>query len=190
MAGNNGDDPGIATHTGNDADHGFNVTALGSQYLEVLADETLSGGALFCFDDLNAPVYGVGFTLMGVEDTKRDVFIDVHLTDGSILRETADTHVLGMGGYQYYGYSLDATLAQSASIEGFVVYEPHNGEDASKRDIFGIDDITVAYGDTFETLCTIDPGQDYDRFFSERYDTSDTSMPELYVALLSATVSS
>ena len=162
--GNNGDDPGIATHTGNDADRGFNVTALGNQYLEVLAGETLSGGALFCFDDLNAPVYGVGFTLMGVEDTKRDVFIDVHLTDGSILRETADTHVLGMGGYQYYGYSLDATLAQSASIEGFVVYEPHNGEDASKRDIFGIDDVTLAYGSTFQTLCSIDPGTEYESF--------------------------
>jgi len=162
--GNNGDDPGIATHTGNDADRGFNVTASGNQYLEVLAGETLSGGALFCFDDLNAPVYGVGFTLMGVEDTKRDVFIDVHLTDGSILRETADTHVLGMGGYQYYGYSLDATLAQSASIEGFVVYEPYNGEDASKRDIFGIDDVTLAYGSTFQTLCSIDPGTEYESF--------------------------
>ncbi|MDA8954580.1 hypothetical protein N9H24_01220 [Planktomarina temperata] len=175
--GNVGDDPGIATNKGNDADRGFNVTGSGDQYLEVLPGNSLSGGALFCFDELMAPVYAVSFTLMGVEETKRDVFIDVHLTDGTILRDVADKHLIDTGGYQFYGYTLDATYAQSASIEGFVVYEPHDGEGADKRDIFGIDDITVAYGDTFETLCTIDPGQDYDRFFSERYDTSDTSMP-------------
>ena len=175
--GNVGDDPGIATNKGNDADRGFNVTGSGDQYLEVLPGNSLSGGALFCFDELMAPVYAVSFTLMGVEETKRDVFIDVHLTDGTILRDVADKHLIDTGGYQFYGYTLDATYAQSASIEGFVVYEPHDGEGADKRDIFGIDDITVAYGDTFETLCTIDPGQDYDRFFSERYDTPDTSMP-------------
>ena len=170
--GNNGDDPGIATNTGNDADRGFNVTQQGDQYLEILPGENLSGGALFCFDELMAPVYGVGFTLMGLEETKRDVYIDVHLSDGNILRETADQNTVNMGGYQFYGYSLDLNSSQSISIEGFTLYQPFDGESASARDIFAIDDVFVVYGDTFETLCSIDPAKDYDTFVGNSYSTS------------------
>ena len=180
--GNNGDDPGIASNIGNDADRGFNVTSSGDQYLEVLVGENLSGGVLFGFDVLTAPVYGVSFTLMGVEETKRDVSIDVHLSDGNILRETADKHIAETGGYQFYGFSLDENYAQSTSIEGLVVYEAFNGESSSARDIFALDDVTIVYGDAYDKLSTIDPSKDYDLFVAAGVQTNVPSYLSRFVS--------
>ena len=180
--GNNGDDPGIASNIGNDADRGFNVTSSGDQYLEVLVGENLSGGVLFGFDALMAPVYGVSFTLMGVEETKRDVSIDVHLSDGNILRETADKHIAKTGGYQFYGFSLDENYAQSTSIEGLVVYEAFDGEFSSARDIFALDDVTIVYGDAYDKLSTIDPSKDYDLFVAASVQTNVPSYLSRFVS--------
>ena len=167
--GDNGDDPGIASHIGNDADRGFNITTSGNNYLEVLPGNKASGGVLVSFDDFMAPVYGVNFSLMGVEDTKREILIDVHLSDGTIYREVADTHTQNTGGYQYYGYSLNDTYSQTSSIEGFVLYEPYDGEGSGSRDIFAIDDIEIVYGTEYESLHSIDPTQNYENFVGTNF---------------------
>ena len=181
--GTSGDDPGIASNTGNNADRGFNTTVGGDRYLEILAGEDLSGGALFCFDDLAAPVYGFSFNLMGVEDTKRDVMIDVHLMDGTVYRDVADKQIVNTGGYQFYGYSLDPSLAAGTSIEGFALYEPYDGEAGSARDIFAIDDLTIAYGETYENLCTIDLASEYASYISGGVDTA---LPAYMTSFVSA----
>ena len=51
--GNIGDDPGIATNNGNDADRGFNVNGSGDQYLST-AWQFVVRRRLFCFDELMA----------------------------------------------------------------------------------------------------------------------------------------
>ena len=181
--GDNGDDPGIASHIGNDADRGFNITTSGNNYLEVLPGNKASGGVLVSFDDFMAPVYGVNFSLMGVEDTKREILIDVHLSDGTIYREVADTHTQNTGGYQYYGYSLNDTYSQTSSIEGFVLYEPYDGEGSGSRDIFAIDDIEIVYGTEYESLHSIDPTQNYENFVGTNFTyISELSEPDIYVA--------
>jgi len=143
-----GDDPGIATHAGNDADRGFNTTVGGSQYLEILPAENGPGGALFSFNEVKVPVHGFGFNLLGTEDSKRDVSIDIHMSDGSIYRETAEAHANETGGHQYYSYLVDPLLSGGTSIEGFVLYEDHQQSDgALDRDIFGVDDIALVVSD-------------------------------------------
>ena len=59
-----GDDLGIATNIGNDADRGYNQTFNGSQYLEVLPSENAEGGVGFMFEEAAS---GFGFFLMGRE---------------------------------------------------------------------------------------------------------------------------
>ena len=109
---------------------------------------------------------------MGVEDTKRDVMIDVHLMDGTVYRDVADKHIVNTGGYQFYGYSLDPSLAADTSIEGFALYESYDGEAGSARDIFAIDDLTIAYGETYQNLCTIDLASEYASYISGGVDTT------------------
>ena len=151
------DDPGIASHAGNDADRGFNMTISGDQYLEILPSEKGPGGALFCFDEINVPVYGFGFNFMGAEEPKRDIYIDVHMSDGSIYRETAEAHALETGGQQYYSYLADPLLSGGASIEGFVLYEDHATSDTGNdRDIFSVDDIALVVTDKVAQSLTPD----------------------------------
>ena len=143
-----GDDPGIATHSGNDADRGYNLTPGGSQYLEVLPSETAGGGLAVSFD---VPVYGFGFHLMGREDDKRDVYLDVHFADGSVYRMETGDNPLNTGGEQFYGLTLSPSQAASP-IAGFVLYEPLQGEGREMRDIFAIDDLAVVMADKYDTL--------------------------------------
>lgn len=144
-----GDDPGIATNPGNDADRGYNQTEDGNLYLEVLPGNSASGGVLFCFDPLETPVYGFGFHLMGREDDKRDVYLDVHLSDGTIYRELTGTNTNGTGGQQFYSFTIDPS---AGSIEGFVLYEPWAAESADERDIFAIDDLALVVAGKTDAL--------------------------------------
>jgi hypothetical protein len=144
-----GDDAGIATNAGNDADRGYNQTEGGNLYLEVLPGNTSSGGVLFCFDPLSTPVYGFGFHLMGREAGKRDVYLDVHLSDGTIYRELTGTNANDTGGQQFYSFTIDPGVA---SIEGFVLYEPWVAETGGDRDIFAIDDLALVVANKTDSL--------------------------------------
>ena len=86
---------------------------------------------------------------MGAEEPKRDIAIDIHLTDGTIYREIAEAHAIATGGQQYYSYLIDDTiLSGGASIEGFVLYEDHAaGDVGNDRDIFSVDDIALVVSD-------------------------------------------
>ena len=98
-------------------------------------------------------VHGFGFNLLGTEASKRDVSIDIHMSDGSIYRETAEAHANETGGHQYYSYLVDPLLSGGTSIEGFVLYEDHQQSDgALDRDIFGVDDIALVVSDQVGTL--------------------------------------
>jgi len=133
------------------------MTISGNQYLEILPSEKGPGGALFCFDEINVPVYGFGFNFMGAEEPKRDIYIDVHMSDGSIYRETAEAHALETGGQQYYSYLADPLLSGGASIEGFVLYEDHAASDTGNdRDIFSVDDIALVVTDKVAQSLTPD----------------------------------
>ena len=140
------DDPGIATNPGNDADRGFNMTVGGDQYLEILPGEDTSGGVMLCFDQTETPVYGFGFDLMGREETKRDVMLDIHLSDGTIIREVTGANALNTGGEQFYSYVLDPT--NDVAVDAVVLYEPYaSGEGAELRDIFSIDGLALVMSD-------------------------------------------
>ncbi|MGB1033449.1 MAG: calcium-binding protein [Primorskyibacter sp.] len=145
------DDPGIADHSGNDADRGYNVTPGldNGHYLEVLPSETDGGGLAVHFAEAT---YGFGFHLMGREEDKRDVYLDIYLSDGSMSRVLTDAHPTNTGGEQYYAYMIDMEDAgdggtaadDTLTIEGFVLYEDIGIFDTSTaRDIFAIDDLVV-----------------------------------------------
>ncbi|SPF78123.1 hypothetical protein [Pseudoprimorskyibacter insulae] len=138
-----GDDPGVATNPGNDADRGYNKTGGGNQYLEVLPGEQTSGGVMICFDQgTSPPVWGFGLNLMGREATKRDVYLDIHFSDGSIYRTLTDANPLNTGGEQFYSYVLDPSEAKT--VAAIVLYEPRSPEQGPElRDIFSIDDLAL-----------------------------------------------
>jgi uncharacterized repeat protein (TIGR02059 family) len=136
-----GDDAGVATNVGNDADRGFNVTSSGSQYLEVLPGNTTSGGVEL---DFTGTVTGFGLTLMGRQDTKRDVFADVHLSNGTVVRQLTPTHPYEQGGQQFLGYVISSVALSSVTIDKVVFYEPYAaGQSTDLRDIFALDDIML-----------------------------------------------
>jgi hypothetical protein len=180
-----GDDPGIATHQGNDADRGFNMSAenhlpYGEQYLEVLPGNTTHGGVVLCFDE---PAYGFGFNLMGREDDKRDVFLDIHLSNGDIIREDTGQHPNNSGGAQYISYMMNDDNTEDLSICAVVLYEPQQSdpEEINARDIFSIDDLTVVVNEADGTHTsddlkdnTRDAGTDDDPC----YDMDDTMFTE------------
>jgi Ca2+-binding RTX toxin-like protein len=150
MPDNPGDNPGIATNPGNDADRGYNQTDDGNLYLEVLPADDRSGGVLFCFDEIGTAVYGFGFHLMGRETGKRDVYLDVHLSDGTVYREVTGGNVNGTGGEQFYAFTIDPS---KGAIAGFVLYEPWaTGVAAEMRDIFAIDDLALVVAGKTDSL--------------------------------------
>lgn len=164
-----GDDPGVATNDGNDADRGYNKTPDGDQYLEVLPGEDTSGGVMISFDQ-GTDVYGFSLNLMGREETKRDVYIDIHFSDGSVHRVLTDANALNAGGEQFYSFLIDPTENPDLTITAVVIYEPYDPvtDGASDRDIFSIDDLglvvdpadvpdrTVMDGDTYLTEVGLD----------------------------------
>lgn len=140
-----GDDPGVATNEGNDADRGYNQTLGGDQYLEVLPGVATSGGVVL---DFTGQVTGFSLFLMGREETKRDVFMDIHMSDGSIVRQLTAVHPLQVGGQQFIGYLHVPTAGLALTIDKVVFYEPYSAGDGSDlRDIFSLDDIRLVVPD-------------------------------------------
>lgn len=137
-----GNDPGIATNEGNDADRGYNVTTSGNQYLEVLPGDTSNGGVVLDFVD--DKVTGFGLTLMGRQETKRDVYADIYLSNGDVVRQLTATHPYDQGGEQFLGYLHVPLAAVNYTIDKVVFYEPYAaGDTADERDIFALDDIYI-----------------------------------------------
>lgn len=157
-----GDDPGIATNAGNDADRGYNQTPDGDHYLEVLPGEDTDGGVMICFDQ-GTDVYGFSFDLMGREETKRDVYIDIHFSDGSVHRVLTDTNALNAGGEQYYSFLIDPEENPDLTITAIVLYEPYDETTDTNdlRDIFSIDDLALVVDPAEVTDRTVLDGDDY-----------------------------
>ena len=142
---NPGDDLGIATNPGNDADRGYNQTPAGNQYLEILPSDEVEGGVGFLFEQAAS---GFGFFLMGREADKRDVYIEIILRDPTsgqvdIVRQLTGSDPLNEGGQQYVAYKLDPS--SDYVIAGFSLTEesPANS-DSALRDIFAVDDLVVS----------------------------------------------
>ncbi|MDP7150849.1 MAG: hypothetical protein QGI08_03510 [Paracoccaceae bacterium] len=146
----NGDDPGIATNLGNDADRGYNKTPVTNpelgQYLEALPGEEDNGGILLCFDQ-GTTVYGFGVNLIGRQDDKRPVYLDIHFSDGTVYRTLTDSDGQQEGGEQYFSFLVDPNESD-VSIVAVVFYEPYDAtqDNAGDRDIFSIDDLALVVG--------------------------------------------
>ncbi len=154
-----GDDPGVATQQGHDADRGFNLSGTaddgyGTQYLEVMPSEDQAGGLIVCFEQ---QVLGFAFHLMGREETKRDVRLDIHFSDGTVYSSITGTNAVNTGGEQFYGFLLDSAEAE-VSIDGFVLYEEYDEDWHSPdlRDIFAIDDLALVTPEGAETITPAD----------------------------------
>lgn len=166
---NAGDDPGVATNLGNDADRGYNKTPVvddeAGQYLEVLPGDETEGGVLFCFDQ-GTTVYGFSLNFMGRQDDKRPVYLDIHFSDGTVYRTLTDSDGHQQGGEQYFSYLVDPDES-SLSIQAVVFYEPtivpsFEGEtNANLRDIFGIDDLALVVDPTAVTDRDVIDGDTY-----------------------------
>lgn len=180
----NGDDPGIATNEGNDADRGFNTTPDGAtkQYLEILpsdrtatAEDNFYGGAVFQFyaDEslmTDTRVSAFGFNLMGVQDSKRDVILDIIVEkdtgsgdpEVSVIREFVAGSVVengqgGQGGIQYISYALPQNAEFSNTvILGFAVIESAVGP-ANTRDIYSVDDLVLSINADSSFSAKVDP---------------------------------
>lgn len=182
-----GNDPGVANNTGNDADRGYNQTEGGNLYLEVLPADQRAGGVLVCFDELGSAVYGFGFHLMGREADKRDVYLDVHLSDGTIYRELTGANPNGTGGEQFYSF----TIAPSGgkTIEGFVLYESWVASDnADRRDIFAIDDLALVVADKAGALTSTEYREEILGRNSGGGGGADTTPPVLTISSYSTKV--
>ena len=174
----NGDDPGIATNEGNNADRGFNTTPDGAtkQYLEILpsdrtatAEDNFYGGAVFQFyaDEslmTDTRVSAFGFNLMGVEDGKRDVILDIFVAkdtgagdpEVSVIREFMDGSSV-QGGMQYVSYALPHNAEFSNTvILGFAVIESAVGP-ANTRDIYSVDDLVLSINADSSFSAKVDP---------------------------------
>ncbi|NBV75670.1 MAG: hypothetical protein EBR59_06865, partial [Methylococcaceae bacterium] len=138
---NNGDDPGIATNLGNDADRGFNTTSGGDKYVEVLPATKTAGWLTL---DFSTPVNGFAFNLMGRESTKRDVNVEIKFNDGTVIEQLTQTHPYQQGGVQFVGYLIENAANAHGGIKSVILCEPISaGDDSGKRDIFAIDDLKV-----------------------------------------------
>jgi|GEM_PF-3261859 len=161
---NNGDDPGVATNAGNDADRGFNttITAGADHYLEVLPGNNTSGGVVLDFSN-SGGVTGFGLFLMGREADKREVYVEITLSDGAgttstVVKLLTPTHPNGQGGQQFIGYQLDGVAAEGSVIEQVVLCEPYDVNNPSApRDIFAIDDILLMVDEADGNFDPVDP---------------------------------
>ncbi|MCP5140807.1 MAG: hypothetical protein H6980_00475 [Gammaproteobacteria bacterium] len=132
-------DPGIAS-IDNDSTRGFNTTSGGSQHLRVVSNDpgTVDGGVILSFA---SNIRTFGFFLMGREDTKRDIFMEIIFGNGdpmqAFLSETGPNGFPGGGGIQFIGFSSDTDVAQIIIRESASI--------TAGRDIFGIDDIRYSF---------------------------------------------
>ena len=143
------DEPGIGDMDGtNDTDRGINTTLSGNHFLEVLPSDNAAGGLHIKF--AVQPVAAVGFYLMGVEETKRDIELKIYLSDGSVVDASADILAgpLDQGGLQFLGYHVSSLSDTDCLIEGLSFHQPTSpdGAAAAGRDIFALDDIIYSIG--------------------------------------------
>ena len=143
------DEPGIGDMDGtNDTDRGINTTLSGNHFLEVLPSDNAAGGLHIKF--AVQPVAAVGFYLMGIEETKRDIELNIYLSDGSVVDASADILAgpLDQGGLQFLGYHVSSLSDTDCLIEGLSFHQPTSpdGAAAAGRDIFALDDIIYSIG--------------------------------------------
>ena len=119
----------------------------------------MTGGAIFEFyhdESLQADtrVEAFGFNLMGVEDAKRDVVIDIFIADTSdqnrdeveisVIREFVQGSQT-QGGVQYISYAIPSGPEfENKVLVGFSIIEPGNVSGTDDRDIYSVDDLVLA----------------------------------------------
>ena len=138
------DEPGIGDMDGsNNTDRGVNTTPSGYHFLEVLPSERSEGGLSVQFD---MPVAAVGFYLMGVEQSKRDVEFYLQLANGSYVDASSEVTKgpYQQGGVQFIGYHVLDLSDKGCYIKSIKLVEPYNGEPSGDRDIFAIDDLVYS----------------------------------------------
>ena len=148
--------PGISDQTTASSGLGYNTTVGGDKHLQVLPlNDGPDGGVELSF---SRPATALGFYLMGLEDTKREVWAFIEFADGSNQAVQTDVGLNPGGGLQFFGF-----IAEECPITSFSLIELYDGEPHDRRDIFGVDDIRyVVVGGTGEEgidLPEIDPNQ-------------------------------
>lgn len=152
------DEAGLARkHTQANIDRGTNTTTTGSspdQFLEIVPSESAEGGLRVDFSGTDAsgnawsnPIYAFGFYLMGREN-KRDVYLDVYDTAGtlihsSVTQEGSSTSTPNTASVEYITFQVEANENPVGRLE---LREEYNGDSASERDIFSIDDLSLYTG--------------------------------------------
>ena len=137
-----GNQPGIAGQATASSGLGFNTTVGGEKHLQVLPlNNGPDGGVVLNF---NHPAKALGFYLIGLEETKREVWAFIEFVDGSSQAVQTEVGLNPGGGLQFFGF-----IAEECPIKSFSLIELYDGDVAGRRDIFGIDDIRYVVDDTF-----------------------------------------
>ncbi len=135
-----GNQPGIADQTTASSGLGYNTTAGGDKHLQVLPlNNGPDGGVVLGF---TRPAKALGFYLIGLEETKREVWAFIEFADGSNQAVLTDVGLNPGGGIQFFGF-----IAEDCPIKRFSLIELYDGEPAGDRDIFGVDDIRYVVED-------------------------------------------
>ena len=163
------DEPDLARlNSGSNIDRGINMTfgddlVVGGprdQFLEVLPSEQSEGGLKIHFSGTEAgsgdaftnPVTAFGFYLMGRE-IKRDVYLDVWNTNGDLIysQPTMEPDSLSQAVVEYISFALDEQ--DQYPIDTIHLREEFDSDDnASRRDIFSIDNLVVQFGDELAVI--------------------------------------
>ncbi|MDB4796775.1 hypothetical protein OAG77_01110, partial [bacterium] len=151
--------PGIADQTTASSGLGYNTTAGGDKHLQVLPlNDGPDGGVVLAF---SRPAKALGFYLVGLEETKREVWAFIEFTDGSNQAVLTDVGLNPGGGIQFFGF-----IAENCPIKSFSLIELYDADDAGRRDIFGIDDIRYIVDDTVSATEDEFTEEDLDQLFN------------------------
>ena len=138
------DEPGIGDmDANNDTDRGINTTSSGNHFLEVMPSEKHEGGMKMEF---KRPVAAVGMYVMGLEEGKRQIELNILRADGIVETRTSDL-VVGprdVGGIQFLGYVVSDVEQKDCWIKAVKFSENLEDGDPGRRDIFAMDDIIYA----------------------------------------------
>ena len=164
------DEPDLARlNESSNIDRGINITngtdvvAGGDydQFLEVMPSENAEGGLTVSFagttatgDTFENPINAFGFYLMGREQ-KRDVTLEVVDIDNNTILEyiTVEPTDVNSAVVEYISFAVDEG---DAPIASFSLIEEFDGEAGSERDIFSIDDLSIAPAAGIPFLHSID----------------------------------
>ena len=145
-----GNQPGIADQTTASSGLGFNTTPGGEKHLQVLPlNNGPDGGVVLSF---NHPAKALGFYLIGLEETKREVWAFIEFADGSSQAVMTEVGLNPGGGLQFFGF-----VAEECPIKTFSLVELYDGDVAGDRDIFGIDDIRYVVDDRYAVSVPDEP---------------------------------